>query len=60
MRQLRLPIDPELLAELEAIDATLAGEPVEPVHAELAEVALILRAERPERTGVERRRGTAG
>lgn len=35
-------LDPELLAELDAIDATLAGEPVDPVHAELAELALLL------------------
>lgn len=41
------PIDPDLLAELEAIDATLAGEPVDPVYAELAEVALLVAAERP-------------
>jgi hypothetical protein len=33
-----------------AIDATLAGEPVDPEFAELAELALILRRERP-RTG---------
>jgi hypothetical protein len=41
------PLEPEVLAALEAIDATLAGEPVDPEHAELAELALILRAERP-------------
>jgi hypothetical protein len=34
-------------AALEAIDATLAGEPVDPEYAEVAELALLLRAERP-------------
>ena len=41
------PLEPEVEAALEAIDATLAGEPVDPGHAELAELALILRADRP-------------
>jgi hypothetical protein len=41
------PLDPEVLAALDAIDATLHGEPVDPEHAELAELALILRDERP-------------
>lgn len=46
------PSDPsgpgaEALAELEAIEATLAGEPVEPRHAALAELALLVAAERP-------------
>jgi Domain of unknown function (DUF4349) len=41
------PLEPEMAAALAAIDATLAGEPVDPEHAELAELALILRAERP-------------
>jgi hypothetical protein len=41
------PIDPEIAAALDAIDATLAGEPVAPEHAELAELALLVRAERP-------------
>jgi hypothetical protein len=41
------PIDPETAASLEAIDATLAGEPVDPRHAELAELALLLADERP-------------
>lgn len=41
------PLEPEVLAALEAIDATLNGEPVDPEHAELAELALILRDERP-------------
>jgi uncharacterized membrane protein (Fun14 family) len=40
------PLDPELLAELDAIDATLAGEPVDPAHAEIAELALLLTATR--------------
>jgi hypothetical protein len=42
-----MPLDPEILASLDAIDATLAGEPVDPAHAELAELALLLAAERP-------------
>lgn len=41
-------LDPDVVAELEAIDATLAGEPVDPSHAELAELALLLVAARPE------------
>ncbi|MGO9899248.1 MAG: hypothetical protein ACLP0J_06075, partial [Solirubrobacteraceae bacterium] len=43
-----LPLDPVVLAELEAIDATLRGEAVDPDHAELAELALFLAAERPQ------------
>jgi hypothetical protein len=42
------PLDAQMLESLEAIDATLAGEAVDPRHAELAELALLLRAERPE------------
>ena len=42
------PIDPEIAASLDAIDATLAGEPVDPQYAELAELALLLTADRPE------------
>ncbi len=42
------PFDPEVAAALDAIDATLAGDPVDPEHAELAELALLLVAERPE------------
>src|SRR5438105_8164411 len=42
------PIDPEIAASLDAIDATLAGEPVDPEYADLAELALLLAAERPE------------
>jgi hypothetical protein len=42
------PIDPEIAASLDAIDATLAGEPVDPRYAELAELALLLAAERPQ------------
>jgi hypothetical protein len=45
MRQLE--IDPEIADALDAIDATLAGEPVDPRHAELAELALLLTADRP-------------
>jgi len=40
------PLEPEVLAELGAIDATLAGEPVDPAHAEIAELALLLTATR--------------
>ncbi len=43
-----LPLDPVVLAELEAIDATLRGEAVDPAHAELAELALLLAADRPQ------------
>jgi hypothetical protein len=35
-------------AELEAVDAALAGRPVDPDHAALAELALLLRDERPQ------------
>jgi len=42
------PLDPEMIAILEAIDATLDGQAVDPSHAELAELALLLRSERPE------------
>lgn len=42
------PLDPEIAASLDAIDATLAGEPVEPAHAAIAELALLLRDERPQ------------
>ncbi|MBV9606173.1 MAG: DUF4349 domain-containing protein [Solirubrobacterales bacterium] len=41
------PIDPEIAASLDAIDAVLAGEPVDAQYAELAELALLLTAERP-------------
>jgi len=41
-------IDPEIAEELDAIDATLAGDPVAPRFAELAELALLLAAGRPE------------
>lgn len=48
MRRLdEFPIDPEIAAQLDAIDATLAGDPVDPQHAELAELALLLAADRP-------------
>jgi hypothetical protein len=39
--------EPEVLATLEAIDTTLAGEPVDPAFAEIAELALLVRAQRP-------------
>jgi hypothetical protein len=40
-------IDPEIAASLDAIDATLAGDPVDPRHADLAELALLVAGERP-------------
>jgi hypothetical protein len=49
MRELP-PIDDETVAALEAIDATLHGEPVDPDLAALAELSLILRDERPQPT----------
>jgi hypothetical protein len=42
-----IPHGPEVEATLEAIDATLAGEPVDPRFAEMAELALLVAAERP-------------
>ncbi|MBV9001396.1 MAG: DUF4349 domain-containing protein [Solirubrobacterales bacterium] len=42
------PIDPEIAASLDAIDAVLAGEPVDARYADLAEIALLLSSERPE------------
>jgi hypothetical protein len=41
------PMDPEIEAALDAIDATVAGEPVDPKYAELAELALLLTHDRP-------------
>ena len=41
------PLSPEIATALVAVDATLAGEPVDPEYAELAELALILRRDRP-------------
>src|SRR5437763_8748818 len=41
------PIDPEVAAVLDAIDGTLAGEPVDAQFAEMAEIALLLCSERP-------------
>lgn len=42
------PLEPRAAASLDAIDRTLAGEPVDPDYAELAELALLLAAERPQ------------
>ncbi len=42
------PIDPEIAATLDAIDATLAGEPVDGRYADVAEVALLLASDRPQ------------
>jgi hypothetical protein len=41
------PMDPDVAAALDAIDSTLAGEPVDPMYAELAELALLLADDRP-------------
>ncbi len=43
-----MPLEPEVSEALEALDATLAGEAVDPRHADLAELALLLRDARPE------------
>jgi hypothetical protein len=50
-----LPIDPYVLAELEAIDATLAGRLVDPEYAELAELTVMVAAERPQITADQAR-----
>ena len=42
------PIDPEIAATLDAIDATLAGEPVDGRYAEIAEIALLLASDKPQ------------
>jgi hypothetical protein len=41
------PIDPEVADVLGAIDAALDGDPVDPRHAELGELALLVAGERP-------------
>jgi Domain of unknown function (DUF4349) len=41
-------LTPEMLRELAALDAALAGEPVEPDLADLAELTALLREERPD------------
>jgi hypothetical protein len=46
------PLGPEIAGALLAVDATLAGDPVDPEYAELAELALILRRERPRTSDV--------
>jgi len=46
-RRRQLPEDPQLTAELEAIERALSGRPVDPEHAELARLSLLLVAERP-------------
>src|SRR2546423_1096455 len=45
-------LDPQVSAELDAIDAALAGDPIDPEHAEPAELALLLVQERPEPSDV--------
>jgi hypothetical protein len=42
-----LPLDPEIVASLDAIDAVLSGRVVDPAQADVAELALLLRADRP-------------
>jgi hypothetical protein len=42
------PVDPEIAATLDAIDATLAGEPVDGRYAEIAEIALLLASDKPQ------------
>ena len=42
------PIDPEIADTLDAIDAVIAGEPVDAHYAELAEVALLVAAVKPD------------
>jgi hypothetical protein len=42
------PLDPSVAASLDAIDCTLAGEPIDPDYAELAELTVLLAAERPQ------------
>ena len=41
------PLDPDAVDSLLAVDAVLAGEPVDPRHCELAELALLVADERP-------------
>ena len=61
MRLRREPeMDPETRRELEALDAALAGLPVDPRDEELASLAVALRDERPlPRPGVRARPGPA-
>jgi hypothetical protein len=40
------PLDPDIATDLEVIDATLGGLIVDPAHTELAEITLLLAAER--------------
>jgi hypothetical protein len=42
------PLDPSVAASLDAVDRTLAGEPIDPDYAELAELTVLLAAERPQ------------
>ena len=42
MRQPEFPLEPDLAAELDAIDATLAGRIVDPEFAELAELTVMV------------------
>jgi Domain of unknown function (DUF4349) len=41
------PLDPETIRELEALDAALTGQPVDPRDEELASLAVAARSERP-------------
>lgn len=47
MRRTDEPLDPDVVAELDAIEAVLAGDPVDPQYAELAELALLVAGEKP-------------
>jgi Domain of unknown function (DUF4349) len=48
LREKPEPIDSHVAEAIDAIDATLAGEPVDGRHADLAEVALLLSGDRPQ------------
>ena len=41
-------LDPDIAAELSALDGALSGQPVAPEHAELAELAVLVSAEHPQ------------
>jgi hypothetical protein len=47
MRDPGKPLDPQIAADLATVDRSLAGLPVEGGETELAELALLLRDERP-------------
>jgi hypothetical protein len=47
-REKNMPPSPEVERELDALDAALRGDPVDPGWADTAELALLLRADRPQ------------